>query len=79
MFLKVGVFIYSYKDGFMYVKIVFVDDIIVIIGIVNMDVCSFELNYEIISVFYELKIVYDIKCDFEEDFKYLIEIKWNFF
>ncbi len=49
------------------------------IGTANMDVRSFELNYEIISVLYESKTVHDIKRDFEEDFKHSTEIKWNSF
>ncbi|PGK81806.1 cardiolipin synthase [Bacillus thuringiensis] len=77
--LKAGASIYSYKDGFMHAKIVLVDDIIATIGTANMDVRSFELNYEIISVLYESKTVHDIKRDFEEDFKHSTEIKWNSF
>lgn len=53
--LKAGASIYSYKDGFMHAKIVLVDDTIATIGTANMDVRSFELNYEIISVLYESK------------------------
>ena len=44
-----------------------------------MDVRSFELNYEIISVLYESETVHNIKRDFEEDFKHSTEIKWNAF
>ena len=44
-----------------------------------MDVRSFELNYEIISVLYESETVHDIKRDFEDDFKHSTEIKWNAF
>lgn len=39
----------------MHAKIVLVDDTIATIGTANMDVRSFELNYEIISVLYESK------------------------
>ena len=39
-----------------------------------MDVRSFELNYEIISVLYESETVHDIKHDFEEDFKHSTEL-----
>lgn len=77
--LKAGASIYSYKDGFMHAKIVLVDDKIATIGTANMDVRSFELNYEIISVLYESETVHDIKRDFEEDFKHSTEIKWNSF
>ncbi|HDR6821827.1 TPA: cardiolipin synthase, partial [Bacillus thuringiensis] len=65
--------------GFMHAKIVLVDDTIATIGTANMDVRSFELNYEIISVLYESKTVHDIKRDFEKDFKHSTEIKWNSF
>lgn len=77
--LKAGASIYSYKDGFMHAKIVLVDDKIATIGTANMDVRSFELNYEIISVLYESETVHNIKRDFEEDFKHSTEIKWNAF
>ena len=77
--LKAGASIYSYKDGFVHAKIVLVDDKIATIGTANMDVRSFELNYEIISVLYESKTVLDIKRDFEEDFNHSTEIRWNSF
>ena len=63
----------------MHAKIVLVDDKIATIGTANMDVRSFELNYEIISVLYESETVHDIKRDFEDDFKHSTEIKWNAF
>ncbi|WP_285399376.1 cardiolipin synthase [Lysinibacillus sp. fls2-241-R2A-57] len=77
--LKAGVSIYSYKDGFMHAKIVLVDDEVASIGTANMDIRSFELNYEIIAVLYESKTVLDIKNDFEQDFKDSIEITWAAF
>jgi len=77
--LKAGVSIYSYKDGFMHAKIVLVDDEVASIGTANMDIRSFELNYEIIAVLYESKTVLDIKNDFKQDFKDSIEITWAAF
>jgi len=77
--LKAGVSIYSYKDAFMHAKIVLVDDEVASIGTANMDIRSFELNYEIIAVLYESKTVLDIKNDFEQDFKESIEITWESF
>ncbi|EJR54525.1 cardiolipin synthase 1 [Bacillus cereus VD107] len=77
--LKAGVSIYRYKDGFMHAKIVLVDDEVATIGTANMDIRSFELNYEIIAILYESKTVLDIKSDFEKDFKYSLEIKWDSF
>lgn len=77
--LKAGVSIYSYKDGFMHAKIVLVDDEVATIGTANMDIRSFELNYELIAVLYESNTVLDIKNDFEQDFKDSIEITWASF
>lgn len=77
--LKAGVSIYSYKDTFMHAKIVLVDDEVASIGTANMDIRSFELNYEIIAVLYESNTVLDIKNDFEQDFKESIEITWESF
>lgn len=77
--LKAGASIYRYKDGFMHAKIVLVDDEIATIGTANMDIRSFELNYELIAVLYESKTVLDIKNDFEQDFKNSIEIRWDSF
>ena len=77
--LKAGVSIYSYKDAFMHAKIVLVDDEVASIGTANMDIRSFELNYEIIAVLYESKTVLDIKNDFKQDFKDSIEITWAAF
>ncbi len=77
--LKDGASIYSYKDGFMHAKIVLVDDKIATIGTANMDVRSFELNYEIISVLYESKTILDIKHDFKEDFSRSTKFRWEAF
>ncbi|WP_459502488.1 cardiolipin synthase [Bacillus sp. C1] len=77
--LQAGASIYRYKDGFMHAKIVLIDDEIAAIGTANMDIRSFELNYEIIAMLYESKTVLDIKHDFEKDFNDSIQIKWESF
>lgn len=77
--LEAGVSIYRYKDGFMHAKIVLIDDTIATIGTANMDIRSFELNYELIAILYESQTVLDIKRDFEQDFKDSIEIRWEVF
>ncbi|CAM4350823.1 cardiolipin synthetase [Bacillus manliponensis] len=77
--LKAGASIYRYKDGFMHAKIVLIDDEIASIGTANMDIRSFELNYEITAMLYESSTVLDIKRDFEKDFIHSKEIKWEIF
>ncbi|MEH6890722.1 cardiolipin synthase [Bacillus sp. JJ864] len=77
--LEAGASIYRYKDGFMHAKIVLIDDEIATIGTANMDIRSFELNYELIAILYESPTVLDIKRDFEQDFKDSTEIRWEVF
>ncbi|MDR9857177.1 cardiolipin synthase [Paenibacillus sp. VCA1] len=77
--LKAGASIYHYKDGFMHAKIVLVDDEIAAIGTANMDIRSFELNYELAAVIYESQTVLDIKRDFERDFDDSIRVTWDSF
>ncbi|MCJ8013640.1 cardiolipin synthase [Paenibacillus sp. KQZ6P-2] len=77
--LKAGASIYHYKDGFVHAKIVLVDDEISTIGTANMDIRSFELNYELTAVLYESPTVLDIKRDFEKDFNDSIRITWDSF
>lgn len=53
-FLDVGVKIYEYEKGFFYSKIVIVDFDLVLIGIVNMDMRSFYLNFEVNVFLYDI-------------------------
>ncbi|MGG2130125.1 cardiolipin synthase [Bacillus sp. S2(2024)] len=77
--LEAGVSIYRYKDGFMHAKIVLIDEEIATIGTANMDIRSFELNYELIAMLYDSSTVLDIKRDFKQDFKDSTEIRWEVF
>ncbi|MGE8203607.1 cardiolipin synthase [Heyndrickxia sp. NPDC080065] len=77
--LEAGVSIYRYKDGFMHAKIVLIDDEIATIGTANMDIRSFELNYELIAILYESTAVVGIKRDFEQDFRVSTEVRWEDF
>lgn len=47
-----GVKIYLYKKGFVHAKTVVADSCVSVIGTANMDVRSFDLNFEIMSVIY---------------------------
>lgn len=69
--IEVGVKMYVYVDDFfVYVKVMLVDGMCVVIGIVNFDVCSFRLNYELMVFLYdESEVMYYLKCDFEKDFE----------
>lgn len=51
--LDVGVKVFYYDNGFLYLKIFVIDDEIVSVGIVNMDYCSFILNFEVNVFIYD--------------------------
>ncbi|MGB5818989.1 MAG: cardiolipin synthase [Saonia sp.] len=65
--LKSGVKIYLFPDGFLHSKIVVSDDHICTIGTANIDVRSFEQNYEVNAVIYDKKFAVLLKDDFIRD------------
>ena len=50
--LLAGVKIFLYKKGFIHAKTVVADGNVSIVGTANMDIRSFDLNFEIMSVIY---------------------------
>lgn len=55
--IKCGVKVYLYKDdSFVHSKVMTIDGEIATVGTANMDIRSFELNYEINSVIYDKEI-----------------------
>jgi cardiolipin synthase len=51
--LDAGVKIYLYRKGFVHAKTVVADTQLSVVGTANMDIRSFDLNFEIMSVIYE--------------------------
>ncbi|TLF47076.1 cardiolipin synthase [Maribacter aurantiacus] len=66
-FLKSGVKIYLFPDGFLHSKIIVSDDAISSIGTANLDDRSFEQNYEVNAIIYEKKFAELLKADFLRD------------
>jgi len=50
--LQAGVKIFMYKKGFVHAKTVVADTNLSVVGTANMDIRSFDLNFEIMSVIY---------------------------
>lgn len=69
-----GVKIYLYNKGFVHAKTMLVDDMLAIVGTANMDVRSFDLNFEINAVVYSKKINSQLKDAFLEDIKHSEEV-----
>lgn len=73
--LGCGVKIYTYdKEAFIHSKIMTIDGKFSTIGTANMDIRSFELNYEINAVIYDDNIANQLDSIFMEDIKSSIEM-----
>lgn len=68
--LKAGVNIYLFPDGFLHSKIIISDDEIASVGTANIDVRSFEQNYEVNAIVYDANFVRELKIDFLTDSGY---------
>lgn len=68
--IKYGVEVYFYrKDAFLHSKLMTVDGNISTVGTANMDIRSFELNYEVNAVIYNNETTKEFEKIFEEDLK----------
>ena len=66
--LKYGAKLYNYnQNAFLHAKTIVVDDCVCSIGTANMDIRSFELNFEINAFMYSSKIAKKQKAIFEDD------------
>jgi len=65
--LKAGVKIYLFSDGFLHSKIMISDDEIASVGTANIDVRSFEQNYEVNAIIYDRQFTKALKDDFLGD------------
>lgn len=68
--IKYGVKVYFYRqDSFLHSKLMTIDGNISTVGTANMDIRSFELNYEVNAVIYNNETTKKIEKIFEEDLK----------
>jgi cardiolipin synthase len=65
--LQRGVKVYLYKRGFMHSKTIFIDSVLAFVGTANMDIRSFFLNFEIMSIIYEAELCKACEDSFEKD------------
>lgn len=77
--LKAGVKIYLFPDGFLHSKIIVSDDEIVSIGTANMDIRSFEQNYEVNALVYDIKTAILLRQEFLDEIKDSIVLDYETF
>ena len=72
--LEAGVKIYFYKKGFNHSKIMMVDGVISTVGTANMDIRSFEQNFEVNALVYDETVTMELRERFLEDLEQSDEI-----
>ncbi len=75
--LRAGVKFYMYNKGFIHAKTVVVDGFASIVGTANMDIRSFDLNFEIMCLIYGDEFGAKLEEKFLEDLKDSDEITLN--
>ena len=69
-----GVKIFEYEKGFIHAKTVVADNLVSVVGTANMDIRSFDLNFEIMSIIYDSNFALDVENSFLEDLKFSEQI-----
>jgi cardiolipin synthase len=72
--LEAGVKIYLYKKGFNHSKIVIADHSLSMVGTANMDIRSFDLNFEVNAVVFDHEIHEELKKAYMKDIGDSVEI-----
>lgn len=75
--LYAGVKIFLYKKGFIHAKTVVADNMLSVVGTANMDIRSFDLNFEIFSVIYSKKFAGDLEGAFINDMKECDQVDYD--
>jgi cardiolipin synthase len=75
--LEAGVKIFLFQDGFLHSKVIVSDDELATIGTANLDIRSFEQNYEVNVLVYEKEFAEILKNDFLSDCEKSIRINYD--
>jgi cardiolipin synthase len=62
-----GVRIYLYNNGYYHAKSINMDSEVFTVGSGNMDIRSYNLNYEVNAVVYNEKLARELEADFMRD------------
>lgn len=73
--LEAGIRIYFYQKGFPHSKLLLVDDVLCSIGTANMDIRSFDQNFEVTALIYDEAITLELQRSYLEDLTNSKEIK----
>ena len=72
--LEAGVRVYQYEKGFIHAKVLTIDGTVSSVGSANMDIRSFDLNFEVNAFMYDAGITKILEDDFLKDLHSCVEI-----
>ena len=72
--LEAGVKVYQYEKGFIHAKVLTIDGTVASVGSANMDIRSFDLNFEVNAFMYDEVITKVLEDDFMNDLRCCVEI-----
>lgn len=72
--MEAGVRIFLYTKGFIHAKTLVIDQELALVGSANMDMRSFEQNFEVIAVIYDELSATDLSKAFGEDLAHSVEL-----
>src|SRR5690554_205610 len=72
--LKAGVSIYLYEKGFVHAKTFVVDGKLASVGTANLDMRSFDLNFEVSALIYDKQIAKEVRDSFYKDLEDSIQV-----
>jgi cardiolipin synthase len=75
--LEVGVKIYLYQKGFLHAKTLVADSYLSVVGTANMDIRSFDLNFEIMALIYGNDFSAQMESNFLTDLKDCRQLDYN--
>ncbi len=75
--LKAGAKIYLYEKGFVHSKVFVIDGKLASVGTANLDMRSFDLNFEVSALIYDEEIAAEVRDSFYEDLKDSVEITYE--
>lgn len=71
--VEAGVRFFLYQKGYFHAKTVSIDSVVCSVGTANMDIRSFNINYEVNTIIYDAAIARQLEADFEADFEDCVE------
>lgn len=75
--MHAGVEIYCYQKGFVHAKTIVTDKELAMVGTANMDIRSFDLNFEVNAIVYDEEIAQELAESFYEDLEFSKKIDYE--